>query len=476
MTRHDQSAPKSRRAPSWAASSRARLAPLALAVVTLMLAACGGGGDGGNGGVEGAAVRGVVAVTVKDSYGAPVAGAVVSGPLGKTTTSEQGLALVLTDAPGATTTVIISRDSFADLSATLTSRPGPVNEVSVRLDRANSPAGGSLTSRSGVEPTVDGAGQQMTFEIELVIVGADSQPIESLSRADFVLRPCTPDPANAFFDCVRGAAASDDVAFAPTAVTPESLTLVPGAATRPFATALLIDQSGSIQQTDPTGARLFSTKAFLGGLGAQDQALLAAFAGGPGARIPSAPLTVYGPFRAQSQATSYYATLDSLAPQVGGNTPLYDSLDALRRQWLGGAVLPDALGKAMIVFTDGADTSCFGAEACRLRREQTILGAQQDQVRIFPIGLSDGADIAALGELASRTGGVLLYADNAMQLVPLYGSVGKLMSLSLATYRLRWTVRTQAPGGFRSGQALLGRVQVMAGGGAFDVPFVVGVP
>ena len=102
--------------------------------------------------------------------------------------------------------------------------------------------------------------------------------------------------------------------------------------------------------------------------------------------------------------------------------------------------------------------------------------ALQDQVRIFPIGLSDGADIAALGELASRTGGVLLYADNATQLVPLYGSVGKLMSLSLATYRLRWTVRSQVPGGFRAGQALLGRVQVMTGGGAFNVPFVVGVP
>ncbi len=34
-----------------------------------------------------------------------------------------------------------------------------------------------------------------------------------------------------------------------------------------------------------------------------------------------------------------------LSPLVGGNTPLYDSVDLLRQQWLG-PVLPDGLGKA----------------------------------------------------------------------------------------------------------------------------------
>ncbi len=50
------------------------------------------------------------------------------------------------------------------------------------------------------------------------------------------------------------------------------------------------------------------------------------------------------------------------------------------------------------------------------------------------------------------------------------------MSLGLGTNRLRCTVRTHSPGGFRAGHALLRRVQVSAGGSICDVPFVVGVP
>jgi hypothetical protein len=69
----------------------------------------------------------------------------------------------------------------------------------------------------------------------------------------------------------------------------------------------------------------------------------------------------------------------------------------------------------------------------------------------------------------------LLYADNAEQLLPLYGSVGRLLSLSLPTYRMRWTVQANA-GTFVSGNTLLGRVHVTAQSGTYDVPFVVGIP
>jgi von Willebrand factor type A domain len=462
--------------PAAAGARRSSFAAIVAAAALLGLSACGGGGGDGGGAAEAAAVPGVVAVTVHDSYGTAVAGARISGPRGETITNALGVSLVGTDAPGATTNVTVSRDAFVDRSVALASTAGRVNEVTITLDRATSAAGGSLSSRSGVLPTIDSSGQEMSFEIELVVVDGASKPIESLSRASFALRPCTPDPANAVVDCVRGAVAGDDVAFTPVASAPETLALVPGGASRPFATALLLDQSGSIAQTDPGNARLYSAKAFLGGLGAQDRVVLAAFAGAPGALLPSAPLTVYGPFREQTQATSYYATLDTLGPLVGGNTPLYDSIDMVREQWLGAATPQDQLGKSLVVFTDGADTGCAGQAACRTRREQTILGARQSQVRIFAIGLSGGADLVALGELANQTGGALLYADNAAQLVPLYGSVGQLMSLSLATYRLRWTVRSEAPGGFRAGQALLGRVQVSTAGSTFDVPFVVGMP
>lgn len=462
-----------RRSRASRASRALKSVRLAVAAASLLaLVACGGGG----GGPDKAVALGVVQLTVTDGYGATVAGATVVGPHGVSTTDAQGVTLVLTDAPGASAQVTVSRDSFIDKSVAVASTPGKVNEVAVAIDRKTSAAGGSLTSRSGVLPTLDASGQQLSFEIELVVVGGDAQPIETLTGADFVLRPCTPDPATEHFDCVRGAAAGEDRAYAPTASAPEASTLIAGGPARPYASALLLDQSGSITESDPTGARLFSAKAFLDGLQGQDQALLAAFADGAYARLPGVPLTVYGPFRDATQANSYFGTIDSLAALVGGGTPLYDSIDAVRQQWLGTASMPAGSGQAVVVFTDGVDTSCAGQEACRVRREQTILGARQDQVRLFTVGLSRGVDIAALGELANGTGGALLYADNAAQLVPLYGSVGRLMSLSLATYRLRWTVRADAPGAFRPGQALVGRVQVTAGGSSFDVPFVVGIP
>ena len=57
-------------------------------------------------------------------------------------------------------------------------------------------------------------------------------------------------------------------------------------------------------------------------------------------------------------------------------------------------------------------------------------------LRFFTIGLSTGIDFEAMAELANQTGGAFLFAENAEQLIPLYGTVGDLLSLSLPTYRL----------------------------------------
>lgn len=439
----------------------------------LMLSACGGSGGGSTGSAAPAAL-GLVKVTVSDLYGTKVAGATVQGPKGPVTTDALGVALVSIDSPDGTAAVTVSRASFVDKVLSATSTVGQVAELNVTLARATTAAGGSLTSRSGSLPAVDSTGQQMSFEIELVVVDGDANPITQLTPADFVLQACTPNPATPQVDCLRGAGTDVDMAYAPAAAMPEALTEVAGRPARPYAAALLLDQSGSIQRSDPTGARLFSSKAFLNGLGADDQALLTAFASGPDALLPTRPLTLYAPFRARAAVSTYFPTLDGLTPLVGGNTPLYASIDTLRQHLASDA--PVGLSKAMVIFTDGADTDCGGPEACRANRAQTIQRANQDQVQLITIGLSSGVDIAALGELANRTGGALLFADSVEQLLPLYGSVGRLLSQSLPTYRLRWTVQAGAAGVFRPGQSLLGRVQVSTGGRRFDVPFIVGIP
>jgi hypothetical protein len=442
------------------------------------LIACGGGGDGGgsNGGSNGnPPALGIVKVTVSDSFGAPVAGATVSGPLGSTGTDAQGVTLVALNPPGSTATLTVARESFVDQAVAATSAAGRVNEFAVTLVRQTAPAGASLASRSGSPPSIAAGGQQLSFEIELVVVDGAGRPIDNLAAADFALRECVPDAGNGRVDCVRGNASDADQRYAATTATPASLSVVAGGATRPYAAALLLDQSGSIMTSDPTGARLYSAKAFLAGMGSDDRALLAAFAASPGALLPSVPLSTYAPFRDAAGAGSYFATLDALQPLVGGGTPLYASLDALRQQVVAEPAVA-GLAKSVVVFTDGSDNTCGDAAACSARRALSVQAANADGVRLFTIGLSAGVDALALGELASQTGGAFLYADSAQQLLPLYGSLGRLLSLSLPTYRLRWTVLAGAPNAFRSGGTLLGKVQVTQGSRSFDIPFLVGIP
>ena len=454
------------------------------------LTACGGGGGGGGGGSTGGTSTtqqlGLVKVTVKDSYGAPLAGVKIQGTNAAGNTDAQGVALVSLPSPTATETVNLTLDNFVGTTVAITSKTGQVNEAAVTLERMASPAGGSLASRSGITPVVDATGQRLSFEIELIVVDGKSKPITNLTVADFTLRACAPDASTPVNDCLGGASsvagsgATVDASYAPASAQPETLAMIPGAAQVPFAVALLLDQSGSIVSTDPTGARIYSTKAFLQGLGSDDRALLASFAGEPAASSTVSPLTIYGSFQGQAAAGSaYFSTLDSLAAKVGGATPLYESVDSLRLQMetpTAAAAAPAGLAQAIVIFTDGADTTCGGTEACRLARQKTIDGARQDGTRLFTIGLSRAVDFAALGELANQTGGAFLYAENTQQLLSLYGSVGALASLSQPTYRLRWTATAANSGAFKSGQSLLGRVQVKVGSNSFDVPFVVGIP
>ncbi len=482
VTRANQTAEASRRARRpWVRIG----ATLSLCIGLVACSGGSGGGDGSSGNPGDPVVNpptslGVLKVTVKDSYGATVAGAKVKGVLGESsksgTTDAKGVALLLIDWPDGTADVTVARETFIEKNVDAPIVKGKANEVSVTLDRATTAAGGSFTSRGSVLPTVDGDTQRLSFEIELVVVGGDAQPVSNLSASDFTLRACVPVTGNTRSECLRGSDGSADLAYTPVNAAPEALQRIPGGTTRAYGAALLLDQSGSILRTDVTGARLYSAKAFLGGLGTSDRALLGAFADGSDALIPTRPLTAYPPSKDRATASSYYPTLDALADLAGGETPLYDSIDAMRDSLLADRSIPSDLAKAVVVFTDGDDTTCGDEQGCAAARASTIARAKAEQVRIFTIGLSSSVDISALGELANQTGGALLYADSAEQLLPLYGSVGKLLSLSLPTYRLRWTVQATAPGAFQPGQSLLGKVRVTAGTSTFDVPFVVGIP
>ena len=223
---HSPPAPKRH----WSAITAALLAGLGLA-------ACGGGGGSASNGPQ---PLGLIKVTVLDAYGTPVPDAKLQGPSGNAITDAQGVALVLLPTPDSSADVLLSRSTFVDTTVKVTGNTGntgntgSVKDVTAKLVRATAPAGGSLRSRSGYAPTLDGTGQQLSFEIELVVVHGNSQPVETLSPADFVLRACTPESAsvrNGRADCLRGAGSADaDVAYNSATPTPTSLQMVPGLA------------------------------------------------------------------------------------------------------------------------------------------------------------------------------------------------------------------------------------------------------
>ena len=197
-------------------------------------------------------------------------------------------------------------------------------------------------------------------------------------------------------------------------------------------------------------------------------------------------MTVYGAFT--NDGATYFDELDTLSDQAAGGTPLYRSLfpeasdNNADPAFTTGLIdiaedtAPASLNKAIVLFTDGEDSECGGPNVCRAKRQRVIAHANAADIEIFTIGLSDEVDFEALGELASGTNGIFLFAENAEQLIPLYGSLGSLLSRSLLTYEMEWTVRATADNTFVSGHSILGRLQIDAAGTPIQVPFIVGIP
>jgi hypothetical protein len=445
---------------------------LTMAATAALVAGCGGGGS--SSADPASAMLSVAKVIVRDAYGAPIAGASVklaaAGGADLVTDSDGVVFVAAT--PGAVE-LSVTVPTFLPTVAQATLNIDGVTAVAVTLQRATAAAGGSLATRSGEAPVLSADGRTLRFEVELVVVGADAQPVEGLSAADFALLPCLPDLGTPAADCLRNAAA--DRAYLASGA-PTAMQVVAAQPVVAHSVGLLIDQSGSIASTDGMNARLYAAKALLGNLTTGDQGLVGAFADGAGARLPQQPLTVLGQVANAAAAAQVYPSLDALASQSGGQTPLYTSIDAMRALLVADTMPRPGLPLAMAVFTDGADTYCGSPAGCAQRRQQVIDAARADTVRLFTIGLSGGIDVEALSQLATATGGAMLYADKVEQLIPLYGSLGRLMSMGLATYRLQFTIDAGETGVLASGQTVLARARVLVRGQVVDIPLAVGIP
>jgi len=428
---------------------------------------------------------GIVVVTVKDSNGFVVPGALVSVEVSGNTksgnTNDAGQ-VTLNDVVSGNGNLTVSRSTFKTKTQAITVAPSATTNVSIELERETRAIGGVLTTRVTANPDP----QTVEFEVTVVVVNEQSNAITGLPSTAFKLEACSPiaetPPTPSAANCVAGLSSAQlalDTAYTPDpadgAPLPASFAEQPGGAPQPYAAALLFDQSSSITASDPTDARLFSAREFLGGLGTDDRAGLAAFASdGTGnlAKIPEKPVTIYpvGSPVFVADGASFFPTLDSLATLEGGRTPLYDAI--CRVIDFTDTSAPAGRRQAVVAFTDGRnDTNSSPSDVCRTL-DDAVARSQAKDVDIFTIGLSGAIDGEALATLADGGGGVFLFAEDTAQLITIYGSLGNLLSGSLTTYKMKFRVRTAAGGPFQAGRGVLGEVTVNTGATTVTLPFV----
>ena len=377
---------------------------------------------------------GDVAGSVSDKFGAPIARASVSltgdGGTARSDSDSNGQFYISQLSTG-TYSLSISRPGFEPFSGTVTVSANSSSQVPVTLAAESLPSAIALSTR-----VLGMAGNQMSFEVRMAVLGADSRPIVGLAPSSFSVSDFT------------------GVSFQQNAIA-EGFSSNIG----PYSAVLLMDQSESIVTTDPSNSRLQAGKEFFAALTPPDNAMLAAFASN--GALPFAPVTTWGTF--SSDGRGFFPTLDQLADLESGGTPLYRSTELMVQHLSSRG--PNA-NKAVVVFTDGDDTA-GGASLGGV-----IALARARNVRVFTVGLSGSVDTKVLSEMALETGGGMIWAADARQLVSAYGSLGNILRGSMRTYTGVWTAR-RTSGASWSNTQMWSSVTVSAGGMTLRVPIYV---
>ena len=356
-------------------------------------------------------------------------------------------------------TVSATADGFVDSPAQgATVNANAATPVTIEMVRRAQAAGGVI----GATPIeTSGDGTSFKFRLRIIVVSQNEpfSPIENLPATAFSLGDCnnageTEPVGPQLPNCVRDGIVQGQPFYAPYTVvsaTPSPFTPVDGNATRtPYAAALLFDSSGSIggpMGSDPTDARIFASKVFLGGAG-DKQVMLSAFADdnpdGQDSLLPDVPLTIFPctPACATSaplftgNGSSLFDPLDALAELESGGTPLYASVNTMLAkvdEAAGNLPSPPVnLRRAVVLYSDGDDIYCGSLTTCTNQRVSVIGESDATNVDIITVALqSPRVNSLALAELSLRGdvgSGAYLFAESTQQLVPIYGVLDALLS------------------------------------------------
>jgi hypothetical protein len=262
--------------------------------------------------------------------------------------------------------VEISLDTFQTQTVTATIQANQTTSINVELIRNTQAAGGVFTTnvdRHAVRER-QGAYDRAAGRRGRPALASDRYP----DAGDFALPDCTPsnpDTNPSASECVRFTETRRLITRIRSRTRAPPRSPLSGSGPCGLRATLMLDQSGSILETDPTNARLFSANAFMETVDAasSDSVLLTAFAADPRALIPTTPLWYAGTFT--SDGSSYFDALDALGTQAKGGTPLYRGLypeatdPANESGFTAGLIdyveanAPAGLRKAIVIFTDG---------------------------------------------------------------------------------------------------------------------------
>ena len=221
----------------------------------------------------------------------------------------------------------------------------------------------------------------------------------------------------------------------------------------PYSAGLLLDQSGSIRDTDPDDLRIEASKIFVRFLGGNDEVALYSF--------NEYHYYIHENFTTDS--SSLFSDLDYLAANEDGSTPLYDAALGVTDHIQENA---NNSNQALILFTDGEDNNSYSDD------NDVIENAVNKNVKIYTIGLSDQVDIELLADLADETEGAFMWAEDVKQLVSLFGNLGDLLHGSSQYYSLEFIATN--PSGWYSGYTFYTNVIVsLKNGYQIKIPFKI---
>lgn len=330
-----------------------------------------------------------------------------------------------------------------DQTVSITS-DGSYKTADFELEPESMEAGGIMASRA-----VSISGATIEFELDVFVVGSDGDFLDNLDASSFVIEDAnfTVNRANSATDPdnrrdsaggkndrqaqypgnIAGVDSPQDTVYY------DFTQISVGGYTSPsygsYSALLLFDQSGSITSTDPDDSRIEAAKYFLNALGSGDNVMVAAFS--KGGNLPYEPITYYGE-SFTNDGLRYFSTLNGFKDTEGGNTPLFQATYTMVDFTYSHA--PNS-NRAVVVFTDGEDTE--GGRTI----EEIVNLAQSLNVKVFTVGLSDNVNKKVLAEMAVGTGGALMWARDARQLISTYKTLGNLLHGGAAYYGTRWRVQ-----------------------------------